>query len=99
VDTGSINTGGADTLVLSDGCTAYRHVLVACHADGTRAPVRCKIDGLVGGAAAAGDQIVCSDDGEYEFTPPRNSPLPNKYVHVLGLSDGTLLTISRIENV
>jgi len=89
VGNASVNAGTTAFIDLTDKSRGAGMVAHACHADGTPAPFRMKHATTNADFPGATGQLCCTT-GEYEFTRPSQF----QYFNVLGLSAGTLITVS-----
>lgn len=86
----SVGAAGTASIDLGSGTGGTSMVAHACHADGSPAPFRMKHAATNADFPGATGQLCCTT-GEYEFTRPSG---PLQYFNVLGLSAGTLITVS-----
>jgi len=95
VGTSSVDAATTHNFDLGVDSYKYRFVLSAIHADGTPAPVRVLHTPTLAGNAAGTDQIT-AERGSYYFTPRRDGNLVEQYLKIYGISNQTLLSVSKL---
>lgn len=86
----------------NDALHGHTMFIEACHADGTPAPVRMRHSQTDSAAnpAQGTDSLICVDGHPYVFILRKDlNGHTFRYLNVLGLSDGTLITAARYTQV
>ena len=90
----TVNTGANSRIDLGDDSYKYRFRVAGVHADGTKAGFRGKLSTTDPDNAAATDEVLCA--AGREVVRPTREDATTRYLQVLGLSDGTIITASRL---
>lgn len=93
----TVNAAGSGEIDLGTTSWSQHYVVRAVHADGTPAPVRSRhsASALPADPALITDRLICENGNGYEFQNFRTLSVLMRYLKVYGLSDGTLVSVSR----